>query len=129
MKIFHLSIPVTDLKQSREFYESVLGAKTGRVTERWIDLWFFGMQLTLQQISPAASFDKPHDKLHFGGTLSWEEWENARDRFETLNIEFIGVPAIDAAKGQAKLYLEDPDGYVIELKAYRDIEATLQPQF
>src|SRR5690606_35545422 len=38
---FHLSIPVADLDEARSFYESVLGAHTGRVTPDWLDVILF----------------------------------------------------------------------------------------
>ena len=44
----HLSLPVDDLAAARRFYEDGLGCRVGRVRDEWIDVWFFGLQLTLQ---------------------------------------------------------------------------------
>ncbi len=70
---------------------------------------------------------QPHEKFHFGATLNWAAWEAARDRLQKIGAQFDGEPAISEALGQAKLYLKDPDGYVIELKAYRDRTKSLSP--
>lgn len=116
-----------DLQKSRSFYETVLGAKTGRITERWLDLWLFGTQMTIQQVPPHTEFVRPSGNFHLGATLSWDQWERERDRLSALRVDFMSAPAIDDEKGQAKLYLQDPDGYVVELKAYKDLEKTLAP--
>ncbi|MEO1135641.1 MAG: VOC family protein [Pseudomonadota bacterium] len=126
-EIFHLSLPVRDLDRSREFYETVLRATVGRVTDTWLDVWVFGAQVTLQQSPPHAERPASGRRFHLGGTLSWEQWRQERDRLQAMGAEFAGAPVIDEEKGQAKLYLNDPDGVMIELKAYRDIEKTLQP--
>lgn len=125
-EIFHLSLPVSNLQNTRQFYEKFLGAKTGRVTERWLDLWLFGVQITIQQTGHKINSGQS-EKFHLGGALPWEEWEAARDRLTQLGAEFVGAPNIDEASSQAKMYLKDPDGYVIELKAYQDIQKTLRP--
>jgi extradiol dioxygenase family protein len=46
--ILHLSLPVRDLAESVEFYEKVLECDVGRVREDFVDVWFFGMQVTLE---------------------------------------------------------------------------------
>lgn len=124
--IFHLSIPVSDLDASRAFYEEVLNARVGRVTDRWLDIWLFGVQLTLQQTPPDVTIPETGHRFHLGGTLSWDEWLSARDKLDVTGAAFVGEPVIDDHKGQAKLYLHDPDGYLIELKAYRDVKESLQ---
>lgn len=126
MEIFHLSLPVSNLHNTRGFYEKFLGAKTGRVTENWLDLWLFGVQITIQQ-APHKMNSGQSEKFHLGGTLPWDKWTAARDRLAQLGAEFVGEPIIDNVLGQAKMYLKDPDGYIIELKAYRDVQKTLRP--
>ena len=126
--IFHLSLMVADLTESRRFYETALNAKIGRVTERWLDVWLFGAQMTLQQTPAGAAISKPGGRFHLGASLGWDEWLAERGRLEALDVDFMGPPAVNEAEGVAKMYVQDPDGYVIELKAYRDVEAKLSPQ-
>ena len=47
--ILHLSLPVRDLESSQAFYVDVLGCGLGRERDRFIDVWFFGMQVTLHE--------------------------------------------------------------------------------
>ena len=123
--IFHLSLPVSDLEASRIFYESVLGGTVGRVTERWLDIWIFNGQVTLQQ--SGSSVEPPAGKFHFGATIDWGEWEQMSETLIENNTDLAAPPLVDNETGVAKLYLNDPDGYVIEIKAYRDLKASLQP--
>lgn len=126
--IFHLSLMVRDLNESRRFYETMLGAKAGRVTDKWLDLWIFGIQLTIQQTPPNVVVSKPGGKFHIGASLSWDEWLDQRRKLEDMRVAFLGEPRCDDDSGQAKLYFEDPDGYMIELKAYKDVQTQLSPQ-
>ena len=52
---FHLAVPVTDLDSAREFYCELLGFETGRTASRWIDLNFYGHQVTLHLVDEADS--------------------------------------------------------------------------
>lgn len=126
--VFHLSIPVSDINASRVFYERTLGGEVGREKGAWLDVWIFNIQLTLHQMEKGAVPPEQDRRLHFGATLEWDDWIAMCDRLQALKIAFLGDPLIDEAKGQAKIYLADPDGYVVELKAYRDIAKTLSPR-
>ena len=46
--ILHLSIPVRDLDEAREFYVHALGCQPARARAGFTDVWFYGMQVTLQ---------------------------------------------------------------------------------
>ena len=43
---FHLAIPVSDLDVALAFYEKHLGCCRGRESQDWVDLNFFGHQLS-----------------------------------------------------------------------------------
>jgi extradiol dioxygenase family protein len=123
--IFHLSFPVRDLEASMRFYVEVLGARRGRVRDDRVDVHLRGHQITLQW-KPDEVIDEPGCR-HFGVVLPWEEWEAEVERLPRAEvrsgptISFEGTP-----QEQGKLYLGDPDGNVIELKAYRDVAAALE---
>ncbi|WP_339914289.1 VOC family protein [uncultured Brevundimonas sp.] len=124
--VFHLSLSVSDPQATRTFYESAFGARVGRSTEAWIDIWLFGTQLTAYH-RPAAVTPSPYrEAQHFGATVSWVDWEALVARAGAVAGGFATAPVVDDVKGQAKAIVADPDGYLIEIKAYRDPTLTLQ---
>ena len=75
---FHLAFPVTDLEATRTFYVDVLGCQPGRADDRWLDLNFFGYQITahlVDKAEPAASNLVSGESIpvpHFGLIMDWE---------------------------------------------------------
>ena len=127
-RIFHLSIPVTELSSSKQFYVDVLGATPGREMQDWLDVLLWGHQITLQhRPDEVLPLDK-QGKRHFGVVLPWAEWEREVERLERLRVGLLGSSSIEqagTADEHGKLYLSDPSGNVIEIKAYRNVERTL----
>jgi extradiol dioxygenase family protein len=126
--IFHLSIPVADLASAKRFYVNVLGATVGREKEDWIDVLLWGHQITLQrrpdEVLPLAK----QGKRHFGVVLPWAEWEAEAARIEKAGEGVLQESSIEMSGTEnehGKLYLHDPSGNVIELKAYRNVQRTL----
>ena len=113
-------MPVADLSRTEAFYTRTLGARVGRRTETWIDLWLFGAQLTAYQRPDAVTPPPYRDAQHLGATLDWAAWTEFADRLERAGVAFRLPPSADMIGGRAKMTLADPDGYLIELKAYRD---------
>ena len=50
LRPFHLALPVTDLDAAEDFYCGILDCSKGRTASRWIDLNFFGHQVTLHLV-------------------------------------------------------------------------------
>lgn len=129
--IFHLSIPVSDLDTAKRFYVEVLAAALGRETDEWLDVLLWGHQITLQRRPTEVLPLEQQGKRHFGVVLPWSEWERLADHLKSLSISFLSEPEIllkGTAEEQAKFYLTDPSYNVIEIKAYRDMSATLGQQ-
>ena len=123
--IFHLSISVSDLDRTRAFYEQALGARVGRATDHWIDLWLFGAQLTAY-LRPAAVTPSPfREAQHFGATVAWQDWPALVERAGAVAGGFASEPVRDDST--AKAMIADPDGYLIEVKAYVDPAVLAQP--
>jgi uncharacterized protein len=121
--IFHLSFPVSDLDRALAFYTGVLGGVTGRHEPDWADIALFGAQLTLQA-QPQDVLDPMPRSRHFGATLDWADWEQLTAQLD----DFIEGPRTDYAgseREQGKAMIADPDGNLIELKAYRQPAAVL----
>lgn len=126
--IFHLSIPVSDLHVAKRFYVEVLGASIGRENPDWLDVLLWGHQITLQLRPAEVLPPRQQGKRHFGVTLPWREWELAAERVAGAGAEFSAKPQIFQSgfpDEHAKFFLADPSHNVIEIKAYRDVQAAL----
>lgn len=124
---FHLSLSVADLRRTERFYVDVLGAQVGRRTEGWMDLWLLGAQVTAYE-RPGAVVPLPaRNAMHFGATLEWAAWTTLADRLQAIDAPLRAAPFVDDVKGSAKLLVEDPDGYLVELKAYREAATLGRP--
>lgn len=123
---FHLSLSVSSLSAARAFYCDVLGAKVGRTTEHWIDLWLFGAQLTAYARAAAVVPSPYREAQHFGATVEWSEWADRDAALRGLGPDLVIQRVFDPDRGVAKLVVSDPDGYLVEIKAYRDPARALE---
>jgi extradiol dioxygenase family protein len=130
---FHLAFPVTNLEAVRTFYGDILGCKTGRESDRWIDFDFFGHQLVAHLVEP-----KDHPSVttnavdghavpasHFGVILEWDQYQQFVVNLEQKGVEFVIEPYMrfEGRQGeQATLFVRDPSNNYLEFKAFRDIE-------
>ena len=130
LRPFHLALPVSDLDEARAFYCDVLGCGTGRTASRWIDLDFFGHQVTLHLVdesltgpatNPVDGDDVP--ARHFGVVLDMADWQALADRLTGLGTEFLISPKIrfvGEVGEQATMFLFDPSGNALEFKSFAD---------
>ena len=127
---FHLAIPVTDLAAADAFYCGVLGCSKGRTDERWIDLDFFGHQVTVHLVDDrdAAINTNPVDgdsvpARHFGVVLDMNDWQALADKLQQADCQFLISPKV-RFKGevgeQATMFLHDPAGNALEFKSFAD---------
>lgn len=127
MNPFHLALPVKEIAATRNFYENVLGCPIGRSSHNWIDVNFYGHQITFQERPKVAmdAFRKTQNDLvplaHFGVVLTWAEWHQKVDALRDAGIPFSVAPGL-AMEGQvgeqARFFVADPNGYGIEFKAF-----------
>ena len=129
MAPFHLAFPVTDLEKTRQFYVDVLGCNIGRQSDRWVDLDFYGHQLTAHLVT-AIEPDQANDVdghavpvRHFGAILEWQQWEILSEKLEHAGIVFLIAPTI-RFKGQqgeqGTFFVRDPSGNALEFKTFKD---------
>jgi uncharacterized protein len=126
---FHLAFPVSDLEATRSFYVDVLGCRVGRCSGSWIDLNFFGYQITAHLVTDGGvrptNVVEGHDIPipHFGLIMDWEDWHRAVDHMTYIGVSFRVEPHV-RFKGQrgeqATFFLEDPSGNCLEFKAFKD---------
>jgi len=122
--VLHLSIPVADLAVAREFYESALGCEVGRVRDDWLDVWFFGMQVTLQQRPDEVAAVDEQGVRHFGVALDDRQaFVDVIERLRRHDVTWLAEPTVHTAaelSGKVGAKVADPSGNVIELKFYDD---------
>lgn len=130
---FHLAIPVPDIDAVRPFYCELLGCGTGREADRWLDLNFFGHQITLHVAddhAPGSSHNEVDSKAvpvrHFGVILPLSQWHELSDRLQAANVDFVIEPGVRFA-GQVgeqwTLFLLDPAGNALEFKSFANPDA------
>lgn len=129
MPPFHLAFPVTDLEATRCFYVDLLRCRAGREAERWLDLDFFGHQISahlVEQMPPVPTNrvdGKDVPVCHFGAVLDWEAWHAMADRLRAARADFIIEPYLRFAGEvgeQATMFVRDPSGNGLEFKSFRD---------
>lgn len=128
---FHLAFPVSDLSQTRSFYEGLLGCSVGRTADRWIDFNFFGHQVTAhlkpEEVQAARTNEVDGDAVpvrHFGAILDWEAWHALAEKLRAEGTAFIIEPHIRFAGEvgeQATMFLTDPSGNALEFKSFKDM--------
>ena len=96
---FHLAIPVSDLKESKKFYEEILGCSPGRFSEEWADYDFFGHQLVIH-VDPNHKANKHHNEVdgksvpipHFGVVVPWNQFDLFSKNLKKNGVEFVIEP-------------------------------------
>lgn len=127
---FHLAYPVSDLKLAQTFFVETLGASLGRQSERWVDLNFFGHQISLH-LSDDPDLNCSHNSvdgdnvptLHFGCVLPWEEWTFHYERLVKRGAQFIIDKKIrfEGKTGeQGTYFVRGPCGLSLEFKSFKD---------
>ena len=127
--ILHLSIPVRDMDEARAFYVHTLGCESARTRPDFTDVWFFGLQLTLQDRPDEVDPLRAAGSRHFGVTLGRDDFDSVVARLTSGGLAWL-VPVSTDDEGQpteqTKAKIADPSGNVIELKTYRDVAAALE---
>lgn len=130
LRPFHLALPVTDLEAAEAFYCGLLACNKGRTSSRWIDLNFYGHQVTLHLVDgdDAMAPTNPVDgdsvpARHFGIVLAMDDWRQLATRLEESGSKFLIPPRIrfEGQVGeQATLFILDPSGNALEFKSFAD---------
>jgi extradiol dioxygenase family protein len=127
--ILHLSIPVRDMAEARRFYVDTLGCHAARARTDFTDVWFYGMQVTLQDQPDEVAAQPARGTRHFGVTLSRGEFDETVARLTERGVSWLAPVSTDEAglpTEQTKGKIADPSGNVIEFKTYRDVDAALE---
>ncbi|MDX1636707.1 MAG: VOC family protein [Balneolaceae bacterium] len=127
---FHLGFPVADLEETRSFYEDILGCEVASVSDRTININFWGHQIVGHLIPDFAGKHgtnqidgNPVPVPHFGVILEWEEWEALAKRVEEAGVDFLfGSYVRDkgAPEEEGKMFFRDPSGNTMEFKTFKN---------
>lgn len=127
---FHLALPVTNLDAAESFYCGLLGCDKGRSASRWLDLDFFGHQVTLHLVDDNDSYapTNPVDgesvpARHFGIVLQMDDWRALAGKLKDQHGQFLIDPQVrfEGETGeQATLFIIDPSGNALEFKSFAD---------
>ena len=129
--LFHLAYHVHDLNVARDFYCNLLGCKEGRSTDTWVDIDFFGHQLSLHLGTPFAvtNTGKVGEHMvpmpHLGIILQMNDWRQLADVLSAGDkVKFVIPPSVrfsGEAGEQATMFFLDPSGNPIEVKGFADL--------
>jgi extradiol dioxygenase family protein len=117
------------MDEARHFYVHTLGCRVARTTSDFTDVWFYGMQVTLQDRPDEATGLVPGGSRHFGVTLDRDDFEAAVARLEEEHVAWVSPVSTDGEGTeveQTKCKIADPSGNVIELTTYPNPEAALE---
>lgn len=127
---FHLAFPVKDIDKTKKFYVDILGCKVTKATDHWLNINFFGHQLSIHhnphmKVDPKTIMveDKEVPLHHFGLILKKNDWEVLAEKLEKEGVNFIISPKLKHEKQlceQAIMFLKDPSGNGIEFKCFTD---------
>jgi extradiol dioxygenase family protein len=124
--ILHLSIPVRDLESARAFYVDALGCEPGQnIGESAVDVWFYGLQLTLQERPDEVPPDDAPGVRHFGVTLDRAALDALLARLDAYDVRWISRVERGLVRDKIGAKIADPSGNVIELKSYDDPRTAL----
>ena len=138
MNRFHLAIPAGDLDVAIKFYCDVLGCRRGKAEfkypDAWIDINFWGNELTLHATDPKKKNNGERHNVdmgnvtvpHFGVHLNADTFKNLKERLIKKKIKFIDPPYIrfkGEEKEQETMFIEDPNGNCMEIKTMKNPES------
>jgi len=130
LRPFHIAAPIDDIEVTRRFYRDRLGCEIGREAKNWIDVDFFGHQLSFhvakEDRAVLAHSDVDGHRVpvrHFGVVLDWGDWHALRDRLLALKQDFVIAPYtrfVGQPGEQATMFFHDPSGNALEFKSFKD---------
>jgi len=119
MQLDHITVHVTDMSRSARFYEDALGLES--IPEPFHDglhLWYrIGPTLSLHVVGGASAMPTPSIQHHFAFRVpSLDPIMQRLDTHQVMYRNLKGDARINIRPdGLRQIYLQDPDGYWIEI--------------
>lgn len=120
--LFHLTFPVTDIAQTKEFYVNGLGCRLGRENSQAVILDLYGHQLVAHITDEPLIPQKGIYPRHFGLVFTDEtDWKTLLERVQIKQLalyqqpkqRFVGTPL-----EHQTFFLSDPFDNLMEFKFY-----------
>jgi len=120
--LFHLTFPITNIAQTKEFYVSGLGCRLGRENSQAIILDLYGHQLVAHMTDEPLTHQKGIYPRHFGLVFTDEaDWKILLERVQIKQLSlyqqpkqrFVGTPL-----EHRTFFLSDPFDNLMEFKFY-----------
>tara|TARA_B110001454_G_C12677257_1_gene416413 strand:- start:264 stop:674 length:411 start_codon:yes stop_codon:yes gene_type:complete len=122
---FHLAIPCGDLEKAKHFYNDTLGCSLDNSGQEWIDVDFWGNELTLHE-SKHKIRNERHDVdmgnvsvPHFGIHLSRKDFDILKTRIKEKKVKYYDEPYLrfkDTKYEQETFFIVDPNNNILEIK-------------
>jgi catechol 2,3-dioxygenase-like lactoylglutathione lyase family enzyme len=110
MALRHLALLTRDLAGTERFYTDVLGLERAFDHEGMLFLRTPGRDDLLNFVATRRPFDPRAGGLdHFGLHLTPARWKRVRERLRLAGVKIRG------RRGRSAVYIEDPNGYTLEL--------------
>ncbi len=124
MTMFHLAVPVNDLKLTKDFYTKMFGADIGREYENYVVFNFFGHQLVCHQDPKSVPKQVSMYPRHYGIILdSREQFDTTYESCKQNNCEFF-EDYFERFQGEPgwhhTFFVIDPSNNLIEVKYYEN---------
>lgn len=126
-EIFHLSLPCSNIQETKKFYINELGFEIGRSSFSWFDVNIFGNQITFTVDENAKINTTNYEfedvmlpSFHFGVILNEANWNELFERYKKEDyFVMTSQPFLHNQKGEHKsFFLKDPNGYFVEFKNF-----------
>ena len=128
---FHLALPCLNINITRAFYHELLGAQIGRSSVKWIDVSFYGHQVTFTESGPFNFESRSYafhghvlPSFHFGVILDGQEWNKVLQLLKSQGIKIVSKVTFlrDKTGEHQSFFVKDPNGYTVEFKCFSNPE-------
>ncbi len=112
--VLHAAINVSNLAAAEHFYGTILGLDKVERTLKFAGTWYQLGSFQIHLIVAERNYSKPASEEKWGRqahlAFAIADLEAAKQRLMAAN-----VPMQASSSGRAAVFIQDPDGYVIEL--------------
>lgn len=126
---FHMSLPCSSVKETKNFYMNSIGVSLGRSTQNWVDINLFGHQLTFIK-AEKFGFNNPNyifegkilPSFHFGIIVDVESWRRIYSKLNDKKLDVVTQTTFlkDKVGEHLSFFVKDPNGYMLEFKSFKD---------